>query len=45
MEVLGGREVDKTMWVHLMQGKTKKFLKTIFDLTLFLQNTRFSRLA
>ena len=45
MEVLGDGEVDKTMWVHLMQGKTEKFLKTVFDLILFLQNTQFLRLA
>ena len=44
MVVLEEGEEDKTMKQHVMQGKTKKFLKTILDLTLFVQNTRFSRL-
>ena len=44
MEVLGEGEADKTMKQHVMQGKTKKFLKTVLDLTLVMQNTRFSGL-
>ena len=44
MVVLEEGEVDKTMKQHVMQGKTKKFLKTVLDLTLFMQNTRFSGL-
>ena len=44
MEVLGEGEADKTMRVHMMQGKTKKFLKIILDLTLVVQNPQFSQL-
>ena len=29
MEVLGEGEADKTRCVHVMHGKTKKFLKTV----------------
>ena len=39
MEVLGEGEADKTMKVHAMRGKTEKFLKTVLDLTQFVQNT------
>ena len=42
MEVLEEGEENKTRCVHVVQGKTEKFLKTIWDLTLFVQNTRFS---
>ena len=42
--VLGEGKADKILWVHVMRGKIEKFLKTVFDLTLFVQNTRFSRL-
>ena len=38
MEVLEEEEADKTKCVHVMRGKTEKFLKTIMDLTLFEQN-------
>ena len=50
MEVLEEGEVDKIMKMHVirgkieMRGKTEKFLKTILDLILFVQNTHFSRL-
>ena len=44
MEVLGEGEVDKTMRVHMMRGKTKKFLKIVLDLILVVQNPQFSRL-
>ena len=44
MEVLGEREADNARCVHVIWGKTEKFLKTIWDLTLFVQNTQFSRL-
>ena len=44
MEVLEEGEVDKTMKKHVMQGKTEKFLKIVLNITLFVQNTRFSRL-
>ena len=44
MEVSGEGEADKTMKMHVMRRKTKKFLKTVMDLTLFMQNSRFSRL-
>ena len=44
MVVLEEGEADKTMKQHVMQGKTEKFLKTILDLTLFVQNMRFSQL-
>ena len=39
MEVLGEGEADKTKCVHVMQGKAKKFLKIVMDLTIFVQNT------
>ena len=42
MMVLEEGEADKTMKQHVMRGKIEKFLKTILDLTLFVQNTRFS---
>ena len=44
MVVLEEREVDKTMKQHVMWGKIEKFLKIVLDLTLFMQNMRFSRL-
>ena len=44
MEVLEEGKVDKTRRQHVMQGKTEKILKTVLDLTLFVQNTYFSRL-
>ena len=44
MVVLEEREVDKTMKQHVMRGKIEKFLKIVLDLTLFMQNMRFSRL-
>ena len=44
MMVLEEGEADKTMKQHMMRGKTEKFLKTVLDLTLFVQNMRFSRL-
>ena len=44
MEVLGEGEADKTMRVHMMRGKTKKFLKIVLDLILVVQNPQFSRL-
>jgi len=44
MVVLEEGEADKTMKQHVMQGKTEKILKTVLDLTLFVQNTRFLRL-
>ena len=40
----GKGEVDKTMNKHVMRGKTEKFFKTVLNLTLFVQNTHFSRL-
>ena len=39
MEVLGEGEADKTKCVHMMRGKIEKFLETVMDLTLFVQNT------
>ena len=42
--VLEEGEVDETTKQHMMQGKTEFFLKIVLDLTLFMQNTRFSRL-
>ena len=33
------RAANKTKCVHVMRGKTYKFLKTVMDLTLFMQNT------
>ena len=42
MEVLGEGEANKTKCVHVKLGKTEKFLKTIMDLTLFMQNMQFS---
>ena len=50
MEVLVEGEVDKIMKMHVirgkieMRGKTEKFLKTVLNITLFVQNTRFSQL-
>ena len=44
MEVLGEGEADKTRCVHLMRGKTEKFLKTVLNLSLFVQNTQFLQL-
>ena len=44
MEVLEEGEVDKIMKMHVMWGKIEKFLKTVLDLTQFVQNTQFSRL-
>ena len=44
MEVLGEGMVDKIRCVHMIRGKTEIFLKTVWDLILFVQNTRFSRL-
>ena len=44
MVVLEEGEADKTMKQHVMQGKTEKFLKTILDLTLLVQNMRFLQL-
>ena len=50
MEVLEEGEVDKIMKMHVMQGKiemrgkTEKFLKTVLDLTLYVQNTHFLQL-
>ena len=44
MVVLEKGEVDKTMNKHVMRGKIEKFLKTVLDLTQFVQNTQFSRL-
>ena len=41
MEVLEDGEADKAMKMQVMRGKTEKFLKTILDLTLFVQNTHF----
>ena len=35
-------EADKTMKQHVTRGKTENFLKTVLDLTLFVQNKRFS---
>ena len=37
-------EADKTMKQHVTRGKTENFLKTVLDLTLFVQNKRFLRL-
>ena len=42
MEVLREGKADKTMRVHVMQGKTEKFLKIVLDLTLVMQNTIFT---
>ena len=44
MVVLEKGEVDKTMNKHVMRGKIEKFLKTVLNITLFVQNTRFSQL-
>ena len=44
MEVLEEGKADKTRRQHVMQGKTEKILKTVLDLTLFVQNTYFLRL-
>ena len=44
MEVLEEGEANKTMKKHVMHGKTEKFLKTVLNMTLFVQNTCFSRL-
>ena len=50
MEVLEEGEVDKIMKMHVMRGKiemrgkTEKFLKTVLDLTLYVQNTHFLQL-
>ena len=44
MEVLGEGEAEKTKYVNVMRGKTKRFLKIVLDSTLFVQNTRFSGL-
>ena len=39
MEVFGEGKVEKTKGVHMIRGKTKKFFKTVSDLTLFVQYT------
>ena len=44
MEVLGEGEADKTKCVRVMQGRAKKFLKIVMDLTIFVQSTQFLRL-
>ena len=44
MVVLEEGGADKTMKQHMMRGKTKKFLKIVLDLTLFVQNMCFLRL-
>ena len=44
MVVLKEEEADKTMKQHMIRGKIEKFLKTVLDLTLFVQNKHFSRL-
>ena len=44
MVVLEEGEADKTMNKHMMRGKIEKFLKTVLNTTLFVQNTHFSRL-
>ena len=43
----GGSERGRggqTMKQHMIRGKIEKFLKTVLDLTLFVQNKHFSRL-
>ena len=44
MVVLKEEEADKTMKQHMIRGTIEKFLKTVLDLTLFVQNKHFSRL-
>ena len=41
MEVLWEKEEEETKCGHVMWGKTKKFLTTVWDLTLFVQHTQF----
>ena len=41
MEVLGEGEAEKTKGMHVMQGKTKKFFKTVWDLTLLYKTRDF----
>ena len=44
MEVLREGKADKTRCVHMMRGKNKFFLKTVLNLTLFVQNMQLLQL-